>query len=86
MGAATPKFYLLATNVSDGTIAAFTDGGIIPSVRDPADENFGMDLIDAGLVRIKLGVACSAAFPGFFRPLSILNQQILQGPGIGGHG
>lgn len=76
----SPSLYILATNISEGCICAFSRDGIVMQHRVPgAGRQF--ENVSAGLATIPMAVAASSAFPGFFPPLQIRGTDIGARPG-----
>lgn len=62
----SPTLHVLATNLSDGSLASFSREGLYMQRR--GDEN-KLDFVPARLAPISMAVAASSAFPGFFPPV-----------------
>ena len=71
----SPALYILSTNLTEGSLCAFTRDGIIVQKRLPGDL-YRFDQLHAGLATISLAVTASSAFPGFFPPLEVHWRQV----------
>ena len=65
-----PRLSILATNLSEGCLCAFTRDGLIMQRRRPG-QRFHFDRIHTGLATVPMAVTASSAFPGFFPPLEL---------------
>ena len=70
-----PRLYILATNLSEGCLCAFTRDGLLMQRRRPG-HRFEFDRIHTGLATIPMAVTASSAFPGFFPPLELRGEDI----------
>ena len=61
-----PRLYILATNLSEGCLCAFTRDGLIMQRRRPG-HRFHFDRIHTGLATVPMAVTASSAFPGSSR-------------------
>ncbi len=75
-----PRLHILATNLSEGCVCAFTRDGLLMQRRRPGGR-FHFDRIHAGLATVPMAVTASSAFPGFFPPLELRGQDIGADPG-----
>jgi predicted acylesterase/phospholipase RssA len=75
-----PRLYILATNLSEGCLCAFTRDGLLMQRRRPGNR-FEFDLIHAGLATVPMAVTASSAFPGFFPPLELRGEDVGADPG-----
>jgi predicted acylesterase/phospholipase RssA len=75
-----PRLYILATNLSEGCLCAFTRDGLLMQRRRPG-QRFRFDRITAGLATVPMAVTASPAFPGFFPPLELQGQDVGADPG-----
>ena len=75
-----PRLYILATNLSEGCLCAFTRDGMLMQRRLPG-HRFEFDRIHTGLATIPMAVTASSAFPGFFPPLELRGEDIGADPG-----
>lgn len=67
---ATPHVFLLSTNLNEGSLCAFHQGGMLMQ-RRRANGELHFEQIDAGLTTVATAVAASSAFPGFFPPMEL---------------
>ena len=75
-----PRLSILATNLSEGCLCAFTRDGLIMQRRRPG-QRFHFDRIHTGLATVPMAVTASSAFPGFFPPLELQAQDVGADPG-----
>jgi hypothetical protein len=75
-----PRLYILATNLSEGCLCAFTRDGLIMQRRRPG-QRFRFDRIHTGLATVPMAVTASSAFPGFFPPLELQGDDVGADPG-----
>ena len=75
-----PRLHILATNLSEGCLCAFTRDGLVMQRRRPG-HRFRFDRIHAGLATLPMAVTASSAFPGFFPPLELRGQDVGADPG-----
>ena len=75
-----PRLHILATNLSEGCLCAFTRDGLVMQRRRPG-HRFRFDRIHAGLATLPMAVTASSAFPGFFPPLELQGQDVGADPG-----
>jgi predicted acylesterase/phospholipase RssA len=75
-----PRLHILATNLSEGCLCAFTRDGLLMQRRRPG-QRFHFDHIHAGMATVPMAVTASSAFPGFFPPLELRGQDIGADPG-----
>jgi predicted acylesterase/phospholipase RssA len=61
-----PRLSILATNLSEGCLCAFTRDGLLMQRRQPG-RRFRFDRIHTGLATVPMAVTASSAFPGLFR-------------------
>ena len=66
-----PRLYILATNVSEGSLCAFHRDGLLLQRRSPAGKQVYFEDVAIGLATVPMAVAASSAFPGFFPPLEL---------------
>lgn len=66
----TPHVFLLSTNLNEGSLCAFHQGGMLMQ-RRRANGALHFEQIDAGLATVATAVAASSAFPGFFPPMEL---------------
>lgn len=78
-----PRLYILATNVSEGCLCAFTRDGLLMQRRQPG-QRFRFDRIHTGLATVPMAVTASSAFPGLFPPLELQGQDVGADPGLFG--
>src|SRR6516165_6645430 len=65
-----PRLHILATNLSEGCLCAFSRDGLL-MMRRRAEGVYRADHIHVGLATVAMAVAASSAFPGFFPPLEL---------------
>lgn len=75
-----PRLFILATNLSEGCLCAFTRDGLLMQRREPGGR-FHFDRIHTGLATVPMAVTASSAFPGFFPPLELVGQDVGTDPG-----
>lgn len=75
-----PRLFILATNLSEGCLCAFTRDGLLMQRRLPG-QRFRFDRIHTGLATVPMAVTASSAFPGFFPPLELHGQDVGADPG-----
>lgn len=69
-----PRLYILATNLSEGSICAFYHNGMLLQRRGAEGPRF--DQISMPLATVSMAVAASSAFPGFFPPLVLRSWEV----------
>src|SRR5207248_7123644 len=65
-----PRLHILATNLSEGCLCAFSRDGLL-MMRRRAEGVYRADRIHVGLATVAMAVTASSAFPGFFPPLEL---------------
>src|SRR5262249_26392438 len=65
-----PRLHILATNLSEGCLCAFSRDGLV-MMRRRAEGVYRADQIHVGLATVAMAVTASSAFPGFFPPLEL---------------
>ncbi|HMF18286.1 MAG TPA: patatin-like phospholipase family protein, partial [Gemmataceae bacterium] len=75
-----PRLFILATNLSEGCLCAFTREGLLVQRRQPG-QGFRFDRIHTGLATVPMAVTASSAFPGFFPPIELRAQDVGADPG-----
>jgi len=75
-----PRLYILATNLSEGCLCAFSRDGLLMQRRRPG-QGFRFERIHTGLATVPMAVTASSAFPGFFPPLELQGQDVGADPG-----
>ncbi len=75
-----PRLSILATNLSEGCLCAFTRDGLIMQRRVPG-QRFRFDRIRTGLATVPMAVTASSAFPGFFPPFELQAHDVGADPG-----
>lgn len=75
-----PRLSILATNLSEGCLCAFTRDGLIMQRRLPG-HRFQFDRVHTGLATVPMAVTASSAFPGFFPPLELQAEDVGADPG-----
>lgn len=71
----SPKLYILATDVCEGSVCAFHRDGMLLQRRD-AERAHRFEQISIGLATVPMAVAASSAFPGFFPPLKLRAREV----------
>ncbi len=71
----SPRLYILATNLSEGSLCAFYRDGMMLQRRTPG-EQMQFESIPTGLATVPMAVAASSAFPGFFPPLELRSSEV----------
>jgi predicted acylesterase/phospholipase RssA len=75
-----PRLFILATNLSEGCLCAFTRHGLLMQRRLPG-QRVRFERIHTGLATVPMAVTASSAFPGFFPPLELQGQDVGADPG-----
>jgi predicted acylesterase/phospholipase RssA len=75
-----PRLFILATNLSEGCLCAFTRDGLLVQRRQPG-EHFRFDRIHTGLATLPMAVTASSAFPPIFPPLELDGHDVGADPG-----
>ncbi len=75
-----PRLFILATNLSEGCLCAFTRDGLLVQRRQPG-KLFRFERIHTGLATLPIAVTASSAFPGFFPPLELNGHDVGADPG-----
>jgi predicted acylesterase/phospholipase RssA len=75
-----PRLYMLATNLSEGCLCAFTRDGLLMQRRRPG-QRLRFEHIHAGLATVPMAVTASSAFPGFFPPIELRCEDLGAKPG-----
>ncbi|QDV61470.1 patatin-like phospholipase family protein [Crateriforma conspicua] len=70
-----PQLYILATNLSEGSLCAFHRDGLLLLRRTPGRYD-RFEKVRMGLATVPMAVAASSAFPGFFPPLELRNWEV----------
>ena len=70
-----PRLYVLATNLSEGSLCAFHRDGMLLQRRSRSGK-LHFEEIEIGLATVPMAVAASSAFPGFFPPLELRNAEV----------
>src|SRR6516164_7276690 len=65
-----PRLNILATNLSEGCLCAFSRDGLL-KIRRRAERVYRPESTKTGLATVAMAVAASSAFPGFFPPLTL---------------
>ena len=71
----TPQLHILATNLSEGRLCSFNREGLW-NIRRERDGGFRIDRVSVGLATVSMAVAASSAFPGFFPPMLLTEQDV----------
>ncbi|MGB7952082.1 MAG: patatin-like phospholipase family protein, partial [Candidatus Binatia bacterium] len=72
----SPRLYILATNLSEGSLCAFCREGLLLQRRSVADNSIEVQTVHMGLATVSMAVAASSAFPGFFPPLDLSYKDV----------
>lgn len=72
----SPHLYILATNLSEGSLCAFCREGLILQRRSGPGGSMEMQTVHMGLATVPMAVAASSAFPGFFPPLELSSKDV----------
>jgi predicted acylesterase/phospholipase RssA len=72
----SPHLYMLATNLSEGSLCAFCREGLILQRRSGAAGCMDIQTVQMGLATVPMAVAASSAFPGFFPPLELASKDV----------
>ena len=70
-----PRLYILATNLSEGSLCAFHRDGMLLQRRSRSGKLL-IEELEIGLATVPMAVAASSAFPGFFPPLLLRNAEV----------
>jgi predicted acylesterase/phospholipase RssA len=70
----SPHLYILATNLSEGSLCAFCREGLILQRRSGPGSSREVQTVQTGLATVPMAVAASSAFPGFFPPLELSSK------------
>jgi predicted acylesterase/phospholipase RssA len=70
-----PRLYILATNLSEGCLSSFYQGGLLLQ-RRIAGRRDRFERVPMGLATVPMAVAASSAFPGFFPPLELKAAEV----------
>lgn len=65
-----PRLHILSTNLSEGCLCSFYQGGLLLQRRRPGQRD-RFEQVRLGLATVPMAVAASSAFPGFFPPLEL---------------
>ncbi|MCG8584284.1 MAG: patatin-like phospholipase family protein [Pirellulales bacterium] len=65
-----PRLHILATNLSEGCLCSFFQGGLLLQKRTGGRRDM-FEKVNFGLATVPMAVAASSAFPGFFPPLEL---------------
>ncbi|MGI9473683.1 MAG: patatin-like phospholipase family protein, partial [Rubripirellula sp.] len=71
----SPRLYILATDLSEGSLCAFYRDGLLLQ-RRTAGGHDQFDKVQVGLATVPMAVAASSAFPGFFPPLELRGNEV----------
>lgn len=66
----SPNLYILATNLSEGCLCAFTRDGLLLQ-RRASGRRDRFERLPSGLATLPMAVTASSAFPGFFPPIEL---------------
>ncbi|WP_161604552.1 patatin-like phospholipase family protein [Roseiconus nitratireducens] len=72
----SPRLYILATNLSEGSLCAFHRDGLLLQRRAAGGPGYEIEEVDMGLATVPMAVAASSAFPGFFPPLELRGKEV----------
>src|SRR6516164_9640289 len=70
-----PQLHILATNLSEGCLCAFSRDGLL-MMRRRAQGVYRPERIHVGLATVAMAVTASSAFPGFFPPLELRGADV----------
>ena len=70
-----PQLHILATNLSEGRLCSFNREGLWMIRREP-DHGFRIERVSASLATVSMAVAASSAFPGFFPPMLLTEDDV----------
>jgi predicted acylesterase/phospholipase RssA len=70
-----PRLHILATNLSEGCLCAFSRDGLL-MIRRRAEGVYRVERIHVGLATVAMAVTASSAFPGFFPPLELRGVEV----------
>ena len=70
-----PRLHMLATNLSEGCLCSFYQGGLLLQQRVPGRLD-SFEHVEVGLATVPMAVAASSAFPGFFPPLELHGKDV----------
>jgi predicted acylesterase/phospholipase RssA len=70
-----PRLHILATNLSEGCLCSFFQGGLLLQ-RRVAGRRDVFEKVNFGLATVPMAVAASSAFPGFFPPLQFSGSDV----------
>lgn len=71
-----PRLYILATNLSEGSLCAFHKDGLLLQRRSLSEKQMHFEEVEIGLATVPMAVAASSAFPGFFPPLELQGKDV----------
>lgn len=71
----TPQLHILATNLSEGRLCSFNREGLW-NIRRERGGGFQIDRVSVGLATVSMAVAASSAFPGFFPPMLLTEDDV----------
>ena len=71
----SPRLYILATDLSEGSLCAFYRDGLLLQRRTPGGHD-QFEKLQVGLATVPMAVAASSAFPGFFPPLELRGSEV----------
>ena len=74
-----PQLHILATNLSEGCLCAFSRDGLL-MMRRRAQGVYRPERIHVGLATVAMAVTASSAFPGFFPPLELRGVDVGAAP------
>ncbi|MCO8122386.1 patatin-like phospholipase family protein [Stieleria sp. TO1_6] len=72
----SPRLYILATNLSEGSLCAFYREGLLLQRRSRCGKQVHFEEVEMGLATVPMAVAASSAFPGFFPPLELCGRDV----------
>lgn len=72
----SPRLYILATNLNEGSLCAFHRDGMLLQRRSRGGRDVHVDLVRMGLATVPMAVTASSAFPGFFPPLELSAKDV----------
>jgi len=72
----SPHLYILATNLSEGSLCAFCREGLMLQRRLGPGKAMEVQTVPMGLATVPMAVAASSAFPGLFPPLELSSKDV----------
>jgi len=72
----SPHLYILATNLSEGSLCAFCREGLIIQRRSGPGNAMELRTVPMGLATVPMAVTASSAFPGLFPPIELTSKDV----------